>query len=957
MLVLFDTAHSKVCALTNYTECYVEQAIGSGSTPIILDQLHFNYPLEDERNALIDYECYISTGDAEYIVKEINIDTSNDGIIWVEYICDIDVEPFPGTLTDHIDAENQLAADAANLALTGTGWTVGFSDVTKLRTVKKSQCTVLDVFNEICTAYNCEVMFDSVNRQVLLHQKQGADRGVYFSEQLNLTSLQVQGNSREYVTRLYPVGKDGLTIAGVNNGQKYVSNYQYSTKIVSAYWADSRYTNAQDLMEDAIERLEFLSRPTRAYSAGIVDLASVSDEWGLLDFRLGDFITIISESSGVREQQRIVKIDRYLDEPEKSTVELANRISTLDDIILRVADAADTVDGMTDTTGAVEGASVNVTTSDQYGNTVVQKLNAVVADIGTVVATKVSTDDLNANYITAKEIQADYVTADYLNANYISADSIKSTYATIDTLQSNYATIANLSAANANISSLTSNVANVNTLLAGNITASNIKAGSITAGNLAAGTITATSGIIANGAIGTAQIADGSITDAKVVDLSADSITAGTLTVDRLVITGSTKSIVYTINNVNGTPQLSQSTIDGRSLTQRTITADRIVAGAITGNEIAAKTITATNIAANTITAGQIAAGTITASQIATGTITANQIAANAITASQINVSSLISAMNISTDTLCAQRITSADSPVYATIGSVSYTTPYNVQLTLHGLTLSDTASDHIYAYLAVSKAGTTGDDTLTKDTIAILSDGISLQAGSYFISVRDFTGSAMSPVYGIIMGEGSNTVAIYDTYMDINLSTITASAGAMTINGSGITLNSTLTINDVVTTSAGFNWSNGRYAFSTHNITGMDFVSGSPNYIQTTTNSSAYGITVWTSDRSLKCNITDSDTDALADMRDIRCRSFDWKDGSGHVPLGVVSQELLEINPDFAFGVGQDDGTTLYQPNESTLIPYMIRSVQQLADRGDEQQARIALLESQVAALQAMIA
>ena len=82
------------------------------------------------------------------------------------------------------------------------------------------------------------------------------------------------------------------------------------------------------------------------------------------------------------------------------------------------------------------------------------------------------------------------------------------------------------------------------------------------------------------------------------------------------------------INEANGTAQLSQTTIDGGSLTQRSITADRIVAGAITANEIAAATILANNIAAGAITAEKIAAGAVEAAHIKAGTITSSHLAA-----------------------------------------------------------------------------------------------------------------------------------------------------------------------------------------------------------------------------------------------------------------------------------------------------------------------------------------
>ena len=138
-----------------------------------------------------------------------------------------------------------------------------------------------------------------------------------------------------------------------------------------------------------------------------------------------------------------------------------------------------------------------------------------------------------------------------------------------------------------------------------------------------------TTALIEKGAVGTAQIADASITDAKIVELSANRITAGTLSVERLIIVGSEESIVFAINEANGTAQLSQTTIDGGSLTERTITADRIVAGAITANEIAAATILANNIAAGAITSEKIAAAAVEAAHIKAGSITTSHVSAD----------------------------------------------------------------------------------------------------------------------------------------------------------------------------------------------------------------------------------------------------------------------------------------------------------------------------------------
>ena len=159
------------------------------------------------------------------------------------------------------------------------------------------------------------------------------------------------------------------------------------------------------------------------------------------------------------------------------------------------------------------------------------------------------------------------------------------------------------------------------------ITNANIANATIGTAQIALGAIT--TALIEAGAVGTAQIADASITDAKIVELSANRITTGTLSVERLIIVGGEKSIVYTINAANGTPQLSQTTIDGGSLTERSISADRIVAGAITAKEIASATILANNIAAGAITTDKLAAESVDASKIRAGSITADKVASN----------------------------------------------------------------------------------------------------------------------------------------------------------------------------------------------------------------------------------------------------------------------------------------------------------------------------------------
>ena len=246
---------------------------------------------------------------------------------------------------------------------------------------------------------------------------------------------------------------------------------------------------------------------------------------------------------------------------------------------------------------------------------------AQIADLA-VTAAKIA----NATITSAKIAEAAIQTAHIQDAAI--------TKAKIALLAVDEAQIADLAVGTAKIKDASISTAKIQDLA---VTAAKIANATITNAQIANATIgtaqialgAITTALIAQGAVGTAQIADASITDAKIVELSANRITAGTLSVERLIIVGSEQSLIFAINEANGTPQLSQNTIDGGSLTQRSITADRIVAGAITANEIAAATILANNIAAGAITTEKLAAKSVDASKIKAGVITTDHVASD----------------------------------------------------------------------------------------------------------------------------------------------------------------------------------------------------------------------------------------------------------------------------------------------------------------------------------------
>ena len=483
MLQLYDISHNKLCALTDdkLKDYYSEQAVN------ILDHLYFSYPILDANFALIQQEGFVCTQDNEYVIKEINLQGSDTGIEYAQIVADINIEDIQGTRVDNFDTEEQLCTDAANLALAGTGWSVGTCDVTALRTTKKTQCSAYDVLQEIQKTYNCEMVYDAVSKHVNIYQQGGTDKGTYFSEQLNLKQLSAQGSSRDYITCLIPIGKDGLDITSVNpTGLDYIVNHQYSSKNIYAYWSDNNYTAVQDLYDDAVARLNYMSVPVIAYSVAIIDLANVSGVYSSLDYDLGDSITLLSASKSIRIQERIVKINRYPLEPERSTCEIANRIASLDALNVRFDDTSDTVDNVTTSDGMVDGSKVSCLPNANLGIVTTQNLTSVLATIGTAIITKLDATDLTA-----------------INAS-------------ISSLTANKANVTDLTAATGRIGTLEVHSESVDTLLAGNIGAANLAAGAIQAGSVV---------------IGTAAIASTQIISLDVAKLLAGSISTNKFTV------------------------------------------------------------------------------------------------------------------------------------------------------------------------------------------------------------------------------------------------------------------------------------------------------------------------------------------------------------------------------------------------------------------------------------------
>lgn len=202
------------------------------------------------------------------------------------------------------------------------------------------------------------------------------------------------------------------------------------------------------------------------------------------------------------------------------------------------------------------------------------------------------------------------------------------------------------------------------------------------------------------GLISNATIVNGHVTGyLDSVRVNANDITTGTLSVDRLIIRGSEKSIVYELNNITGALQaVDTDTLNGEIITKRTINADRIVAESITTMELAANSVTAEKILGKSITAEKLNVTSLSAISANLGVVTTGIIQSENYSAESSGMK-----MNIADGSIDSKYFKlNSSGEIMATGGTIA------------GLNISDTK---LYTNVFSLESKENGVDFLIKDT------------------------------------------------------------------------------------------------------------------------------------------------------------------------------------------------------------------------------------------------
>ena len=487
MIELRDKDKNRVAGLVDYENLCIESVLESGDKT-----LSFYYPKKGKYYDEIVEEAYIRTKKDEFVVKARELDED-----YTKFECSLNLEELEGNIFDRFESVEQTITSALNLAVVGTGWTVKDNTLKKMRTVRCTNKSSLEIVREIKKVYRVDIVFNTLGKQIEVYEHLGEDKGTYFIDSLNLIALQVQSDSRQYATRIIAEGKDGLSFSDINNGKNYVENYQYSNKVKTIYWKDERYSVKENLLEDARAKLEELSKPFRSYSASILNIAELNPRYSsILDFKLGDAINLISKKNKIRDKQRIVKTIEWPQDHTKDSVELANANLKFEDIQQENQETTDTVSNITVDNGTVDGSTIDGIKVKQ-----IEDFKANVVEVVNLKAINANIDNLHANKADIQDLHAVTAKIGTLEATKANITQLNAVNAEISKLNAIKANVTDLNAAAGKINVLESKTASIDNLLAGNLTANNFKANSITA----------SSGIIADGAIGSAQISSLSV--------------------------------------------------------------------------------------------------------------------------------------------------------------------------------------------------------------------------------------------------------------------------------------------------------------------------------------------------------------------------------------------------------------------------------------------------------------
>lgn len=308
MIKVYDSNYKFLKLLPSCRNLYTTETLSTG-----LKTLCFQVPCLDNYLEIIQEENYIETEDYSYVIKELILE-DND---FITVYCQPNIEQLTGNIFSIFDVLEQSLPQAYTYCLSLGDWTLDYqSSNLEIVTYQLPRVSGYEMIEQLASDYNQELWFDTKNKVLRVYTSMGKEFGAFYSNELKLKRLIKQSSTYDYFTVLYPIGKNGLTINLINNDKDYLEDFTYTSKYIEKYLVDETITAVEVLKATAEKYLAENCMPKASYK---LQLSELGEKAGL-----GDIIQLVDKLKRIKQKQRIVKIVRFPQEPERDTVEISN---------------------------------------------------------------------------------------------------------------------------------------------------------------------------------------------------------------------------------------------------------------------------------------------------------------------------------------------------------------------------------------------------------------------------------------------------------------------------------------------------------------------------------------------------------------------------------------------------------------------------------------------------------
>lgn len=217
--------------------------------------------------------------------------------------------------------------------------------------------TILEALNEIAKTYNAIIDFDTANRLInFYHQDNyGQTKGVYFSHDKYLKSIKNEVEHDNIITRLIPVGKDGLTINTMNpTGTDYLQDFSYymqpferdneNNVIKSSNWL------SDSLCHTLLDYQSFYNSKEADYNALMLDYLDIQADYNDVQNEIDQLNNDLAEINNQIDIKQTDGEDTSEEESERNSIlsQLTTLNDQLDDIEQQLKSAFEPIEDIID---------------------------------------------------------------------------------------------------------------------------------------------------------------------------------------------------------------------------------------------------------------------------------------------------------------------------------------------------------------------------------------------------------------------------------------------------------------------------------------------------------------------------------------------------------------------------------------------------------------------------------